>query len=83
MQTHITIIIVIVIIICVLLIAGSFEPCDHIAMFFSPALTGTWTMALDPTIGSFTLLEPVSLVKVFRLFKSDGFFGCSKCGHSR
>jgi hypothetical protein len=73
-QTHITIIIVIVIIICVLLLAGSFEPGDYIAMFLGPALTGTCTMALDPTYGSFTLLEPVSLVKVFRLFRSERIF---------
>jgi hypothetical protein len=33
-----------------------------------PAPIGTGTIALDPTFGSFTFLEPVSLVKVFRLF---------------
>jgi hypothetical protein len=39
-----------------------------------PAPIGTGTIALDPTFGSFTLLEPVSpgeavlLVKVFRMF---------------
>jgi hypothetical protein len=31
----------------------------------------------------FTLGEPVFLVKVFRLFRLDGFFWCSECGHSR
>jgi hypothetical protein len=32
----------------------------------------------------FTLGEPVSLVKVFRLFKLEQmFFWCSECGHSR
>ncbi len=35
-----------------------------------PDPTGTGTMALDPTFGSFTLLEPVThLVNVFRLFR--------------
>ncbi len=32
------------------------------------------TIALDPTFGSFTLLEPVSLVKVFRLFRLEWMF---------
>jgi hypothetical protein len=42
-----------------------------------PAPTGTGTIALDPTFGSFILLEPVSLgelvslVKVFRLFRLE------------
>jgi hypothetical protein len=46
------------------------------------APTGTGTIALDPTFWKFylirtgfTLVERVSLVKVFRLFKLDGFFG--------
>jgi len=37
----------------------------------SPDPTGTGTIALDPTFGSFTLLELVSWVKVFRLFRSE------------
>jgi hypothetical protein len=60
-----------------------------------PAATGTGTIALDPlgpTFGSFTLLEPdftlsklVSLVKMFRLFRSlePIFLGCSECEHSK
>jgi hypothetical protein len=46
---------------------------------------GAGTIALDPTFESFTLLELVSLMKVFRLQYLDwnGFFGCSECGHSR
>ncbi len=37
-----------------------------------PDPTGTGTMSLDPTFGSFALLEPVShLVKVFRLFRLE------------
>jgi hypothetical protein len=35
------------------------------------------SIALDPTFGSFTLLELVSLVKVFRL--EWIFFWCSEC----
>jgi hypothetical protein len=41
---------------------------------------GTGTMAFEPTFGSFTVLElvshgePVSLVKVFRLFRSEQIF---------
>jgi hypothetical protein len=31
----------------------------------------TGTIALDPTFGSFTLLELVSLVKVFRPFRLE------------
>jgi hypothetical protein len=41
-----------------------------------------WKFYLTRT--SFTLREPVSLVKVFRLFRSKlFFFGCSECGHSK
>jgi hypothetical protein len=43
--------------------------------------TGTGTIALDLTFGSFTLLEPdltlgelVSLVKVFRVFRLEWIF---------
>jgi hypothetical protein len=43
--------------------------------------TGTGTIALDPTFGSFTLLEAdltlgelVSLVKVFRVFRLEWIF---------
>jgi hypothetical protein len=32
---------------------------------------------------SFTLDEPVSLVKVFRPFRMEGLFWCSQCGHSK
>ncbi len=32
------------------------------------------TIALDPTFGSFTLLELVSLVKVFRVFRLEQMF---------
>jgi hypothetical protein len=39
-----------------------------------PAPTRTGTITLDPTFGSFTLLELVSLVKVFRLFRLKLFF---------
>jgi hypothetical protein len=43
---------------------------------------GPWDyLALDPTFGSFTLLELISLVKVFRL--EWNFFWCSECGVSR
>jgi hypothetical protein len=42
--------------------------------FLDPVPTGAGTIALDPTFGSFTLLEPVSLVKVFRLFRLERFF---------
>jgi len=49
--------------------------------FWALAPTRTGTIALDPTFGSFTLLEPVltlgepvSLVKVFRLFRSEQMF---------
>jgi len=41
---------------------------------FGPAPTGTGTMAFHPTFGSFTLLEPVFLVKVFRLFSFETEF---------
>jgi hypothetical protein len=44
--------------------------------------TNFWKFYLIRT--GFTLDEPVSLVKVFRLFKLEPmFFGCSKCEHSR
>ncbi len=36
-----------------------------------PAPTGTATITFDPTFGSFTLLELVSLVKVFRLLRLE------------
>ncbi len=48
----------------------------HKTTLFSlgPLPTGTQTIALlDPTFGSFTLLEPVSLMKVFKL--EQMFFG--------
>jgi len=35
---------------------------------------GAGTIALDPTFGSFTLLEPVFLVKVFRLLRLEQIF---------
>jgi hypothetical protein len=49
---------------------------------YDPSTTGTGTIALDPTFGSFTLLdrtgftlsEPVSLMKVFRLFRLKRIF---------
>jgi hypothetical protein len=41
-----------------------------------PSQAGTETIALHPTFGSFTLLEPVSLVKVFRLFRLERIFLC-------
>ncbi len=52
---------------------------------------GTGTITLDPTFGSFSLLEsvfildePIFLVKVFRLFRLEWIcFWCSECGHSR
>ncbi len=52
-------------------------------LLLSSALTGTGTIALDATFGSFylirisfTLGELVSLVKVFRMFRLEGtFFG--------
>jgi hypothetical protein len=47
------------------------------------ALTGTGTIALDPTFASFTLLELVSLVKLFRLFRLERIFWCSECGNSK
>ncbi len=54
-----------------------------------PPPTGTGTIALDPTFGSFTLLEPVShYVNQFLWWKCldcldrNGFFWCSECGHS-
>jgi hypothetical protein len=60
---------------------------------WGPAPTGTGTIALDPTFGSFYRIknrfhircELVSLVKVFRLFRLERtfFFCCSECGHSR
>jgi hypothetical protein len=53
---------------------GSFIPHEFV---------GPGTIPLDPTFGSFTLLEPVSLVKVFRLFRSEQFFWYSECGHSK
>jgi hypothetical protein len=38
--------------------------------------TGTGTITFHPTFGSFTLLEPVFVVKVFRLFRlKQNFFG--------
>jgi hypothetical protein len=53
-----------------------------------PAPTGT--MALDPTLGSFTLLEPIShSVNWFLWWKcldclnGNGFFWCSECEHSK
>jgi hypothetical protein len=39
----------------------------EVSLWRGPASTGTGTIALDPTFGSFTLLEPVSLMKVFKL----------------
>jgi hypothetical protein len=51
--------------------------------FLGPALTGTGTgtITLDPTFGSFTLLEsvfivdePKNLVKVFGLFRLEWIF---------
>ncbi len=41
------------------------------------------TIAFDPTVGSFTLGELVSLVKVFRLFKLEQMFFGVESGHSR
>jgi hypothetical protein len=35
---------------------------------------GTGTIAFDPRFGSFTLLEPVSLAKVFKLFRLERIF---------
>jgi hypothetical protein len=37
--------------------AGSFEPCDHIAMFLGPAPTGTWTIALRSNFWKFHLIR--------------------------
>jgi hypothetical protein len=43
--------------------------------FIVNCVTGTGTIALDPTFGSFTLLgESDSLVKVFRLFRLEWIF---------
>jgi len=49
--------------------------------FVGPCPVGAGTIAFDPTFGSFTLLktgftlgEPVSLVKVFRLFILEQIF---------
>jgi hypothetical protein len=43
-----------------------------IGLLLGPILTGTGTITLDPTLGSFTLLgERVPLVKVFRLFRLE------------
>jgi hypothetical protein len=46
--------------------------------FLGPCPVGAGTIALDPTFGSFTLIrtsftlgEPVSLVKVFKLFRLE------------
>jgi hypothetical protein len=36
--------------------------------------TGAGTIAFYPSFGSFTLLEPVNLVKVFRLFRLEQIF---------
>jgi hypothetical protein len=47
------------------------EPAPSVCWALPP---GTGTMALDPTFGSLTLLEPVFLVKVFRLFKLERIF---------
>ncbi len=33
---------------------------DNLCLLLGPAPTGTGTIALDPTFGSFTLLEPLS-----------------------
>ncbi len=50
----------------------------NLCLLLGPAPTGTGTIALDPTFGSFYLTrttftsgEPVSLVKVFRLFRLE------------
>jgi hypothetical protein len=45
-------------------------PCD----LLGPVPVGAGTIAFDPTFGSFTLLKPVSLVKMFRLFKLEQMF---------
>ncbi len=48
------------------------------------SLWRTGTISFNPTFGSFTLLELVSLVKVLRLFRLEQmFFWCSECGYSR
>ncbi len=49
-------------------------------ILLGPAPTGTWTITLDPTFESFTLLlgftlgEPVSLMKGFRLLQLERIF---------
>jgi hypothetical protein len=45
-----------------------------VVCLLDPAPTGTGPIALDPTFESFTLLEPVSLMKVFRLFRLERIF---------
>jgi len=49
----------------------------YITMSRRPLFARVCSIALDPTFGSFTLLELVSLVKVFRL--EWIFFWCSEC----
>jgi hypothetical protein len=58
--------------------------------FIGPCPTGRGTIALDPTFGSFMLLEPVSYQmnqffwrKCLDCLDWNGFFWCSECGNSR
>jgi hypothetical protein len=43
-------------------------------LLLGPAAKRTCIIALDPTFGSFILLELVSLVKVFKLFRLERIF---------
>jgi hypothetical protein len=57
-------------------------PCPHKVRYYRIG-SNFWKFYLIRT--SFTLGEPVSLVKVFRLFRLELFrlFWCSECGHNR
>jgi hypothetical protein len=55
-------------------------PCNHRHRDYC-IQSNFWKFDLIRT--GFTLGEPVFLVKVFRLFRLDGFCWCSECGHSR
>jgi hypothetical protein len=71
----------------------SYIVCSNVVLsgyLLGNAPTGTWTIALDPTFGSFTLLELVSRAvtqflwwKCLECLDWNGLFWFSECGHSK
>jgi hypothetical protein len=52
-------------------------------LFIGPCTHRDRDYPIRSNFWKFTLLEPVFLVKAFRLLGWKGFFWCSKCGQSR